>query len=118
MDFETFLENKGFEIGTEGAMYFSMLLEDVIYALEEKVPKETIREEVIPSAEDYYYRFHRVSKKDYINKMTKFCNTLIIDGNRYITTENVDDMLLRLGKRYIKENKEEKAKSYQKCKKK
>ncbi|MBQ3306722.1 MAG: hypothetical protein IJG68_00855 [Bacilli bacterium] len=118
MDIETFLGNKGFEIGTDGAKYFSMLLEDVIFALEENIPKEIIREKVIPSAKDFYYRFHRVSKKQYLNKINKFCNTIIIDGNKTITTENVDDMLLRLGTKYIKENKAEKVKSYQKCKKK
>ena len=57
MDIETFLGNKGFEIGTDGAKYFSMLLEDVIFALEENIPKEIIREKVIPSAKDFYYRF-------------------------------------------------------------
>jgi hypothetical protein len=118
MDLETFLQEKGYIIGTIGAKYYSMLLEDVIYALGEKIPKEMIREQVIPNAEDFYYRFHTISKKKYINEITMFCNTLIVDGNKIITTESVEDSLLRLGKKYIKENQEENVKTYQKCKKK
>ena len=116
MDLESFLQEKGYEIGTDGSKYFSMLLENVIYALEEKIPKEFIKHQVIPSSVDYYYRFHTISKKKYLDAMDEFRNSQIIDGNKISSEEELDHMLLRLGKIFIKENNQENTKYYQKCK--
>ena len=118
MDFDSFLEQKGYEIGTDGAKYFSMLLEEVVYALSTGISKEEVKNKIIGVTEEYYYRFFRVSKKEYFRKLNKFCNSRLVKEGKINKQEDLETTLLHLAKKYIKENPEENKKTYQKCKKK
>ena len=115
MDYEEFLSERGYKTGTEGSIFFSVLLEETIVALLKHAPKNEIKTEVITHATDHYYRFFRVSKKDFLGKINKFCASSVDEKEKEKEDEDLEDRLLRLGKKYIKENF--KGKENQKCKK-
>ena len=107
-DIESFLGQLGYEIGTKGSTYFSILLEEVICLMTEGKKGKEIRQELREITKDYCYKYFKTTRSDYYDEMKKFIKNKHNPKQQKVTAETVDTSLIILARKYLKNQEKEK----------
>ena len=114
---EDYLINKGYPVSSKGGLYFSSLLEEVVYSLENNETTDEIKKELPYLAHEYRTGFFQVDRSSYYSEMKKFCFSG--DVVRKVPRKNtIQKELLRMGKDIARVNGiiSDKPKVIKKCK--
>ena len=100
---EEYLIDKGYPISSKGGLYYSTLLEEVVYSLENNETDAQIKKELPEIAYDYYTGFFQVDRSDYYTEIKRFCFSSD-ERKKDVKSESLEKRLIRMGKEYLKIN--------------
>ena len=103
MNIDEYLIDKGYPVSSKGGIYFSSLLEEVVYSYSINETEQEIKQELPYLAHEYYTGFFQVGRSEYFSEMKRFCFSG--DIVRKVPRRNtIEKELLRMGKDIAKKN--------------
>ena len=101
-----FLIELGYDTSITGGLFFVDLLEEVVCMLNSNRDDDYIKK-MLPSLYiEYYHFYYEISAKRYFKELNYFDKNGYVLNNEsgYLTDVSIEDKLIILGKKYLKEN--------------
>ncbi len=108
MSINDFMRDIGYDIDSKGGMLFIDLMGHVVELQREGKSVEDIKEIIPRYFIEYYHFCYEISRFEYLKELELFCKKGYIlksKGEKKKRNESIEDKLIRLSKRYIKNQK-------------
>ena len=108
MSINDFMRDIGYDIDRKGGMFFIDLMGHVVELQREGKSVEDIKEIIPRYFIEYYHFCYEISRFEYLKELELFCKKGYIlksKGEKKKRNESIEDKLIRLSKRYIKNQK-------------
>jgi len=108
MNYNDFMRSIGYNIDNKGGMFFIDLMGHVVDLINEGKSEEEIKDLIPCYCIEYYHFCYEISKFEYLKELELFCKTgyvLKSKGEKKKRKESLEDKLIRISKRYIKQQR-------------
>ena len=105
MNINNFMRSIGYNIDNKGGMFFIDLMGHVVELMKEGKAVDEIKQLIPRYYVEYYHFCYEISRFEYLKELENFCKTgyiLKAKGEKKKRNEPIEDKLIRLSKRFIK----------------